>query len=260
MKQMKNAWLRLPRPIRAAANILLILVLAFLFYYSLGCPAFTTEQAFRRAEKANLVGPSTIVDILDRDDYDKFDQTIVGETENGILFYCTQDVFNPIFSYREKMGPITVLAPPSGPFNWGLDSYGHSLPVYVFDDYPEAVRAELELHIQGTVDYNSNGVAHTETFEKHYTTTAGRETDGFFRFLLDAPYTDVPFLGQRLGNDGFALYYLSQVCTVDIWSNESREAEHAIPATVRLYDENGTLIAEENLTIRSAAGEAHAER
>lgn len=259
MKHIKNAWLRIPRPVRAMVNILLILVLGFLFYFSLGCPTFTTEQAFRRAEKANLVGPSTIVDTLDHEEYPEFNKVIVGETDYGVVFYCTQDVFFPIFSYREKMGPVTVLAVPTDPFNWGLDNYGHSLPVYVFDDYPDAVRAELDLQIQGTYDYTSNRVPRTEHFDKAYALTADREQDGFFRFQIDAVYTGNR-ITEDLGEDGFAAWYFSQVCTVDIWSDESREAEHAIPATVRLYDKNGALIVEESLTIRSAAGEAHAKR
>lgn len=260
MKSIKNTWLRLPRHIRAAANILLVLVLVFLFYYSLGCPTFTTEQAFRRAEKANLVGPSTIVDILDQETYDEFDQTIVAETEYGVIFYCTDDTWEPVFSYREKMGSLTVLAPPSLPFGWGLDSWNRSLPVYVFDDYPEAVRAELDLHIQGTYEYSSNSVPQVVEFDKAYSLSAHREKDGFFRFFINAEFTGNIWTDETLGADGFAPWYLSQVCTVDMWSSESREVEPAIPATVRLYDENDTLIIEESLTIRSVVGEAHAER
>lgn len=273
MKKLKRFWQNIPRPYRAALNIFLSLTLMFLIWYCNGSPLLTVEQEFRRAEKANLVGPSTIVDQLTVDDYSEFDHTIVAETEEGVIFYGIHETWNDTFSYRKKTGDITLAVPPTTWFNWGGMQWDLDLPIYIFHEYPEADLAELELYISGVYEVNYNGTKHSEEFERSYVQHAPKQEDGFFLFHLQVPskfdqqsssYIDIfehtgleDYLSDTHGPEGYALQLLSELCNSA--SLEEHMEDYAL-ATVRLYDANDNLIVERELTIRSVAAEAHAER
>lgn len=225
-------------------------------YIAIGSPTLTFEQEFRRAEKANLVGPSQIVDVLDGT-YGEFDKMIVGETEYGVCFFGgkTMTVYRNsnrgkeemvyTFSYREKTGDITVLAAPNhGGAFWG--EHGISLPVYVFDCYPAAVRAELELTVTGSDVRTVNDETVITDFTESFAAEAVRTEDGFFRFLLDS----------RDICSAYALCLLSDLSGNGMYYT-NKHIDSVVPGTVRLYDENSKLILEQAFEICSAIAEAH---
>ena len=109
----------IPRPVKACFFAVFVGLVAIVYYIAIGCPTLSFRQEFRRAEKANLVGPSKIVDQLDNHDYNEYDNLIVGETEYGVCFFGrrkysvagtrTKKIYLYQFNYREKTGDITVV-------------------------------------------------------------------------------------------------------------------------------------------------------
>lgn len=253
MKAIKRFWINIPRQIRACFNIMVILFLMLIIYVSLGSPVFTLEQRFRRAEKAHLVGPGEIVDQTKWGLYSQFTDLLVAETEYGVIFYGYWDQRYPlenyeVFSYREKMGKLTFLAPPSLGFSWAFDSFDRTVPLYLFDEYPEAVRAEASVHSQGIHQVND-----TKTpFDVRFEISADRFADGVFRFLLELKSGDP--LRQA------AAQLLTEISTTaESWPYANTSGFYKQPhadVTVRLYDENDNLIVEEDLTLRTVSGEA----
>lgn len=234
MRKLRMLVSRLPRKARICLNILTIALAVFLIYVFAGSPAFTVTTAFRRAEKAQLVGPSEILARL-RPEGAEYDHLVLAATEDSVTLFAYDrwDSRLTTLVYREKTGPITVLAAPGSTHFWAESSA--SVPVFVFDSHPDAVRAELEL----TLSASYKG----EDFEKTYCLTASRESSGYFAFTLEA--RNAPTLGA----EGRAIYILQNVCS----NSMADTLEVAIPATVRLYNGQDALIAEEALTIRSAA-------
>lgn len=225
---------RIPRPIRACCYAILAIMTAIAFYIALGCPTLSFRQEFRRAEKAHLVGPSQIVDTMNGE-YIEFDKMIVGETENGICFfgryysqypYKSTDEKQYFFSFIEKTGDITIAAAPNV---WGIVwQESKSIPVYLFVNQPNAVRAEITLKA-------------TTYFEATFHAEATRLDSGVFRFWLEAE-----------GKDLEALSIFSRITGGAPYIGLSDELlDTAIPATVKLYDTDGALILEEELIIKA---------
>lgn len=266
MKKLKCLWLNIPRQYRVVFNILATLLLLFSLYALLDCPAFTPEQKYRRMEKAELVGPAQILEVMDIETLG-YDQLLLAEDGDAIILFQSSD--NPWdqgdLIYREKTGPITVLAAPNSRVGIATDSV-IDLPVFVFHEYPGAVRAELELEFGEGLDYTEVKWTYGEevtitTYEKTWYLESTEEKGGFFHFNIhaeaDGRYVDHygTEVWETLGSEGYALEIFSRMTD----SNGSYIHEY-IPATVRLYDENDTLIVEQNLNIRSVAGEIYAQR
>lgn len=242
----------IPRKVRAIIAAVAVLLLAAAYYIAKGCPALTFRQDFRRTERMNMVGPSQIVDRLS-DEYSEFDDMMVGETEYGVCFFgrdaChrssifEQKEYIRYFSYREKTGDITVLAAPN---YWGStwDEFGISIPVYIFCDYPDAVRAELKLSVTGSRTEIVSEEKQTTAFTETFTGKAELLESGVLRCFLESNYGD--------GTTGYALALLSNVCTNYHYIDETA----MIPCTIRLYDAEDNLIIEKDLIIRSDSGEA----
>lgn len=264
MKKLQQRWLELPRKIRVFANILAILLVVFILYVLMECPPFTGEQKFRRMEKAELVGPSQILHTMDLEGLGYQHLVAADDGEGVILFGYRNDHWDPgdLF-YREKKGPITVLAAPN------YDRPLHyadviNLPVFVFHDYTNAVRAELELEFGEGVEYaqvnwQQEDVAISTTYEKTWHLESDENHSGVFVFnihvepdgKLDEQYGIEVW--HPLASEGYAM---------EIFSNMTDSSQsyytYYIPATVRLYDWNDKLIAEEHLNIRSLGGERYA--
>ncbi len=236
---------RIPRPVRAIFYTVLALVLAISYYIALGCPALGIRHEFRRAEKAHMVGPSKIVDTLSNDDYYEYDKLLVGETDHGICFfgrhYSSRPYDDPFaeklydFSYVEKTGDITLCAPPIvWGTTWDAFEFKRGLPVYVFTEHSQAVRAEVEVTVVGSTGKNGVG-----KFTVPFQAEAERAKEGFFRFTFEADRK----------NSLKALYYLSIVGSGDRSDMQTNDRLERITAVVRLYDASGQLIAEETLNI-----------
>lgn len=267
MKTLKRLWLNIPRKARICVNTLGILLLLFAVYILLGCPAFTPVQQFRRLEKANLVGPARIIETIDPAN-GEYDHVIVADDGDGVILYCYDDFEYRWawggFLYREKSEGITVLPAPIHPY-FGAERYVLDMPVLVFHDDPDACRAELELHFDENIGVPittwENGEKVTiGYFEKSYLLEAASDIPGYFRFNLHAEsedwYVDEYGFdrGTPLGKEGLALQTLCRM--IDI--NRAYLQEY-VSATVRLYDAEDQLIAEEDLTIRSVVGERYAK-
>lgn len=250
---MKKLWLRIPRKGRIVINLCAMALLGLILYALMGSPALTPEMRFRRVEKANLVGPSQIIEIVETPD-GNYEHLLVADDGDGIIFYGYKDhsTGSGDFVYRNKTERVTVLAAPDL-YARGAYVYELHLPVFLFHGYPGVCRAELELTLGQGLGF--------EDFEKTYHLEARQEIDGYFRFDLHARsadwYVDENGMdhGTRLGTEGQALELFAWMMT-----DYPNYPEEYVPATVRLYDQNDALILEQNLTIRSAAGELYAQR
>lgn len=245
--KVKNLFRRIPRPVKACSCAVIALLLTYILYVALGCPTLTMRQQFRRAEKANMVGPSEIVDIVYEDDYYEFGKLFVGETEHGICFFgkyyansSERGLFaehNYMFNYIPKTGNITVApAPNVGGTFWYMD-HRTTLPVYVFTEYQSVVRAELEFTASG--QHRDTDPEYTYMID--YTVTleadAQKIEDGIFRFLIKSDNNSqsdaLSKLSSAIYNNSMSMPY------TDI----------AIPVTVRLYDAHDVLIVEETIVL-----------
>lgn len=253
MKKLKQLWLRIPRKCRVAVNLLAMLLLGLILYILLECPALTPEMRFRRAEKANLVGPSQILEIVETQG-DNYDYLVVADDGQGIILYSYYDyrTGGGDLVYRNKTGPLTVLAAPDL-YSYAAGAYVIDLPVFLFHEYPNAQRAELDLTLGEGLDMGE--------WEQVYYLEARRKIEGYFRFNLHAQsgdwYVDESGIdrGTPLGAEGDALELFSWMMT-----DYPTYVDQSIPATVRLYDTDDALIIEQDLIIRSAAGELQAQR
>ena len=238
---------RIPKPVKAGFCVVGIILLTGILYITTGCPTLTMKQEFRRAEKVHLVGPSTIVHNM-KSQYQEFDKMIVGETEHGVCFfgryynsYPYGDPFAEpqyLFTYREKSGDLSIHAAPNiwGRF-WRYER--DTLPVYLFDEYPQASRAELELAVAYVTSPAEMSSSNAVEFQEHFHQTANRIGDGFFLFWLNSKSTS----GHT------AMRLLSEITSGTLIMSAS-DAKTVITATVQLYDPQGELIVEEVLEIR----------
>lgn len=238
MKKIRKFWQDIPRTTKIILNLLLIVTFIFLIYTFIGSPSFSARQAFRRAEKANLVGPGTILAQLKPDGGSR-DRIILAQTDEGVMLYryrrdkaAAREII-----YRQKTDGLAILTVPENDYRPSEQQM--TLPIYLFDDCADAVRAELDI----TFSTDRDG----EHYEKTYSLSAQREGDGYFAFSIFAQNA------AGLGTEGYALHLFRVISgnTMGYWEDV------AIPAAVRFYDESGQLLRQQSLVIRSQAVEAH---
>ena len=245
----------IPRPVKACFLGFFTCLIAIAFYIAIGCPTLSLRQEFRRAEKANLVGPSKIVDRLDEADYHEYDDLIVGETEHGICFmgrskYEVAGTGNKKnhryqFNYREKTGNITVVTAPNF-WGWSWDSHydwALRLPVYIFTEHSNAASAKITLTVQGSHTKTVNGTPQTTNYSEVFTATAWAIEPGVLRCFVESSG----------GSSNTALAALSNVCTNNVFK-EDDELWTEIPCTVELFDAEGNLIVREEIVLRTDCG------
>lgn len=241
MKKKSYFWSRLSYKRKIAVYLLTILALVLCLYLFAGCPPFSEAHRYYRAARDHMVGPGKILAHLELEQMDYTD-LVIAEDGDDIILYITDDYnFNPAeLSCRQKTGDLTVLAAPC--YRGGLWSGAtvQHLPVFLFDEYPDAVRAEMDVSLSARFG--------GEEFDKTYELEASREHEGFFRFDIHAHNS------AGLGAEGYALFTFSCLSGNTL----SSRIDTAIPVTVRLYDAKDDLILERNWSIRSVAGEAHA--
>ena len=265
MKKLKRFWLNIPRKCRVFINLSATLLLVFAFYILAGSPAMNPVEHFRRLEKAYLVGPSKILEIVDLP-ANEYDHMIVADDGDAVILFGYNDVnyrwdWNT-FVYREKRNGITALPIPA--HHYGIEEQVIELPIFLFHNYPNAVRAELEftlgesLEIPETVMLPDGSVTQ-RYFEKSYTLESQREIDGYFRFHLHAEI-EGKYVGPQdlevwkaTSGEGTALRMFARMA----FENGMYLHEY-VPMTVRLYDRNNGLIVEDTFNFRSTAGERYA--
>ena len=233
--------------VRVILNLTIAAVLVLTVYIMFDAPALTDQRGFRRAEKANLVGPGEILAEIEPENF-VYDKLIMAETDRGVEFYACDSVYGrgwTFFSYQRKNGPLTFAVPPIGqiPLNWTWFQ-DVTMPVFLLHEFPEAVRAELELSIAGTYSWYENEAERTMEFDEHFSLRSVEAGDGWFRFVMELEgtpnFTPTPSLQ--------AADQLIRVCDPYSFSPD-RKSE--FPVTVRLYDEADHLIHEEQQILRS---------
>ena len=247
MKKLKRFRRNIPRKCRIAMNLAAVLLLLMAVYVFGGCPTFTVEQQFRRTEKAYLMGPSEIIDVIELTG-NEYDRMIVADDGDYLITYCC-DVpgyrwRSGLFAYREKAEGMNLLAMPS--YHFGTFDAYLDLPIVLLHEEPRAVRAELELTLGKGFDIQQNG----QDFEKTYYLEADSDKPGYFRFMLHAG-TDS---GQMLEDttEGFVLKRFARM-----FAENGKYLHEYVPATVRLYDRVGNLLTEETIIVRSTAGQRY---
>ena len=237
--------------LRIARNLLLSVVLLGLFYLFTGCPDMMVEQAYRRAEKRNLVGPGDILAVLKVDINGGYNRLLLAETGKGVLQYCyraenlgyiqgnTFSSYEGDLVYREKQGAVSIMAATGLHYEYGPDP--KTLPLILFDEVPKAVRAEIEFQTTGSV-VGTTGDFDAPTYDFSYRLEAEREYGGLFVFELTTDGTDA---------ENLAVARVSDLYTHRV------DRSSRIPVTVRLYDQKDTLIYEGTVHLendRAAAG------
>lgn len=246
MRRLKIWWRGIPRPVRIVCNLVLAVILFALFYIFRGSPDMTVEQAYRRAETRNLVGPGAILGVLDVDISGGYTQLLLAETDEGVIQYCYREenlgfIFgaHTVSSYEgdliyRKKGDIVTLMAATGQMWFQQETT--NLPVILFDDCPKAVRAELDLRLTGELN--------SVEYDYSYYLNSKRESGGYFVFDL-----------KTTGGGEREVWAITQVS--ELYRDTGGYGE-AVPATVRLYDQNDHLIYEEELMFCSDADAAHA--
>ena len=235
MKKLRRFWHRLSARTHVCIHLLTVLLLLFLIYAFLEAPALSVEGTFRRAEKAALVGPATILGQVQPEGY-PCDSIILGEDATGVYLYVMHR-WDPEASeliYREKQGTMTLLTAP-GDTLYRYEQHAR-IPLVLFDGCQDAVRAEVALTLR------------SGSFEKTYLLEAHRESEGFFCFDLNVRDAGA------LGEEGDALGLLQEICSNSMAGN----TDIAFPAAVRLFDVSGNPVREETVLIRSAAAQISA--
>lgn len=222
------------KKLRLLRNLLILILLVALTDFLTADFFIIPEHQFRREERGNLVGPSTI---LGREEIDlgPFHGMIVAETEKTVILWLYgEDIGRTQFICRNKYDDHMLIAPP-GTGGYSLVTDEIHLPMVLFDNTPKANRAEIEFTLKEWYD----GV----DFEKTYRLEAQRSRQGYFLFTLDAE-------GQwpGLGAEGTALNTLTNIS-----SNRDTYISRSIPVEVRYYDITGALIGSDTITIVSEA-------
>ena len=248
----KSFWKRLTRPVKVLILLIGSLVTSFLLYIFIGAPPLSDEQRYRRTEKAHLVGPAEILDIIELTPLyeSSYEYMLIADTKDAVIMYLWNTQRNPSerLVYREKMGDVTVYAAPTAIWYELWERRPEiELPILLFDNYPQAVRAELDLTLSADKygDY---------TFTKDYALEAQRKKTGYFCFYIQA--SDYSSSGD---DEGAVLSSFSSF-TSHYEISESIDIRTAIPAMVRLYDSKNNLIHEETVMIRKPSAQAHYER
>lgn len=229
-------WSRLSRPLRVLIFLTGIVADAFFTYLFRGSPAFTDEQRYRLAERANLVGPAQILDIQDISlpkSYG-YNRIVIADDGDGIILYVLNTELEryDTLLYRKKVGDVTVYPAQISRFMYDLrGSKEIILPVYAFDNYPEAVRAELDL----TLNYGLN----SKDYTFQYTLKAEREKAGVFSFYI---HVNNPSEAEAMALDAFSFLTGSR-------SYSGLDRKEGAVAEIRLYDSSDMLLYEETLTI-----------
>lgn len=231
-----SRWTRLSRPVRVLILLTGIAATAFFTYIFRGSTAFTDEQRYRLAERANLVGPAQILDIQDisvQQGY-HYNRVVIADDGDSIILYFWNTKLKryDTLLYRKKVGDVTVYPAQISRFLYDLrGSKEIILPVYAFDSYPEAVRAELKL----TLNFSLN----SKEYIFEYSLQAEREKAGFFSFYI---HVANPSEAEAMALDQFSFLTGSRY-----FDRDSKAV-----ADIRLYDTNNTMLYEETHTILPA--------
>ena len=230
---------KIPPKVQVAINVLLILILPVFIYIFMGAPVLNAEHGFRRAEKENLVGPAVILG--SEEICGAFaDTLLVGKTEHGVLLYThNHEELNPLdpLTYWERRGDIMVCG-----INTILSSItppdGDDLQLVVFDNHPEAVRAEVEAEL-----FWENAETGKQ-YRYQYAFSGERKNSGYILVTHDLQWPSYQ------GNNPL----LPENAAIQAFTNYAGDEGYHAPAgeflaTVHLYGADGSLVHRETVSI-----------
>jgi hypothetical protein len=239
----------LPRIARIALCVLAAAVLLFVVYAVSGYPAFSPEQALRRAERRALISmhgevlacePQMLYNSnntrLLAVEYGDVAAGFYGISQNGPLrlgWGAESGGGNFLYLFPKSADGVTVAACPGYPRYMGFPE--ETLVIAAFDDVPEAVRAELSFTLAP-----SASLGYPDAAPISYALSAEREHEGVFLFSLATP--------EEADKQSSANYLLERLAEcVDPWSAQlilGTFADGAPPvATVVFYDASGNAVA-----------------
>ncbi len=251
MKGIRRILHHIPKPLRFLFDLLLAAVLFFAWFVARGGPRYGEEERFRRAEKANLVGPSVLLDkMYVQGDWipTHYNRLLIGDSGDEILFYTLVNgrrntEMDGALIRRDKSDGILLTPLPDG-FTTPLEDTGKdfSIPLFLFVDDPAAVRAEVELQLTEDWEVSLN---------QYRGADAPPEQQGWAvrerYFLLLLP---VPSKTWGFPEKGEALRRL-------LWINDPSTVRGGeFPAVIRLYDAEDRLLETRDYVIRSRAADA----
>lgn len=195
------------------------------------------ETRFRRTEKADLAGPSVILDRMDvPEDWPDlgYRRLLMGDDGEEILFYLSREDGDELLLRREKTdGLLLTPAPYWNPVRrtqW--TGGGAVLPLFLFADDPAAVRAEVQLRLSDALVLDLSQVR-GETGGGD-----GHARERFFLFRIPVP--DNPRLTKA--------ELLQALQETNAYSSLG---QGEFPAVIRLYDGEGRLLETRSYTVRS---------
>lgn len=234
----------LPRGWRVALCSLAAAVLLFTAYVVSGYPAFSPEQALRRAERRALIGLHGNVLATEPQMLLNSSKTQLLIVEYGDAAGAFYDVSqnsplktlwgtsgsDVLYLFPKAPGGTTVAACPGYPRYLGYPE--ETLLIAVFDAYPQATRAELSF----TLAPKPTAEADTPAVYP-FQLEAARETAGLFLFSLSAPEsTDEEVVMQN----SYVFVSLAELCSSWYKSTITQMfADARIPATVRFMTKRG---------------------
>ena len=227
MEKIRTYWNSLTRPVKILYAILLVLLAGFLTYLALGAPPLTPMMGFRRAERANMVGPSQILDELTVKEYIYFVNRQPNRTKHPVIIAESQDC-DIVYNFRSDTFSVypKTQAPALYCVNIGSPKVEQTrigntvpLPLILFDRNEQAVRADIEFRIKIDDVWNN-------LFRK----SALRQYNGFFYFEI-IPENDEE--AQSLSTFQRLFFDYDSADKPSI--------------TVMLYDKNGQLLSTETI-------------
>lgn len=240
MKKLFAFWKRIPRQARAIIYFSCILLCIAIILVLSKIPSYTAEMQYRRLEKQHMIGPAKILGTETLPNGSTKLLVAQSDTELMLYRYWVDDYTNYNSTYnstdlvcRKKNGKLTILAA-----GGNHPSYSHynsfTLPIILFDEYPAAVRAEVEFDLFFG-DYTDP--QWTIPYEKHFNLEATRTNEGYFCFLIQyKAYTNVKY--SAMLND------LASISAGN-YTNSNVIKYTPIPVTVHLYDKNNQLIVDQ---------------
>ncbi len=235
---------RTARKIRFSLDALLSAALLIGVFFAVTSRSYTETGRFRRAERANLVGPSEIIDRLDLPEHWTevgYDRLMIGDDGEEILFYPLRKKTElgtiygdwPLFR-REKTDGLLLTTLPSN----GLSGYGArntAVPLFLFVDDPRAVRAEVTLRLSDSIEIE---LAQGRGRDVPQVKRDGFAREHFFLFTIPVPENRWSKRWELLGELAEINSYVWTVTT-------------EFPAIIRLYDISGALLETREYLIQS---------
>ncbi|MBO5323036.1 MAG: hypothetical protein J6A88_02915 [Oscillospiraceae bacterium] len=245
MKKLSAFWARIPRPLRTILHIVAILLCVVIYYGAIGAPSLTTEMQYRRVEQSHMIGPGTILG-TEAISGNGQQQLLIAKSDTHVMLYrYTEESKTTSYDlvYRKNHGDLMILAA-GGRLPTYSVSEDFSLPVILFDNYPTAVRAEVEFTMS-TPDDEYAYPHTTQHYQKHFFLESNRNNEGYFYFEIQhKAYTSRLYTKM-----------LNAIVNISLGVNYSSAKDAIVPISVRLYDQNDQLILDQIIYFRTVTAD-----